>query len=1053
MEAFLFLSLNRKVLAPNLGDSGWSAPDFILGDKAKFTLRLSKNIGGREIEVDRVVESIRCSLGRTDARPTGGTFALKIVGAGRTFTADSTLDTFTDFGHGLSNGDRVRLSSTDTLPAGLFGSTDYYVVSATANEFQLALTDGGAAVDFTSNGAGVHTLENITVDISFDHEATNAAQAFQDAVNGLADVGAGKTYAQVVVDVVAGSWIATGPDSIPLAIAANSLAPVSFARIAKYSSDDDQVVEVRLVQAPVAFQSVYAQVVPQAPYFINPSPQDGGEFEGTVWPEIKALFVPPNFRGSFQVRRSGKRSTLLSKSDGSRQIKTALDPLADEGGEFTVTNPRANVAHIRYDGTMEGENWPDDDLTVVVFDAPPGDFQVDLDLNKAAGLALLRSQETEKLVLEFEVSYQDEQDSVRKHRATFRQEVIFRREVGWDELENTPDQDWLRPPLPKKYYPFDPSNVITGQQFYPQVFGDGTLDPAVITHGLNTEAIASVLVRENVSGGAILTPGTHYTATVDSLDEVTVQVLPAYGTPALNSLVAIITTAGPVAAFVENLQIEMGQVNGLVQLLDSMQSDLKDLKQLAPTKVLSRTENLAQGGSAWNLPKIFEIGQLTTPPAMDSAPGSIYDIPATAFQDAFGRTRRAGALLPAVHDQTPANLSTILVSGELPEPDLARKGSVYINNSGNDVAIPGGGGRLGRTLAPNEYVTDDGRFFYKVVPYGIQAGTVFTAESPQAFVATASTDALAVAGHGFADGDRVRLATTDTLPAGLATATDYYVLVVDDGTIHLQDGPGGNLVDITDAGTGTHTVVRPDLFASEAHRLDNGDRVQLSTTGTLPAGLVAATDYYVQGRTPAALYLAATVDGDPIVVTGLGTGVHSITKQGDVSFYPYDFERTLFELTVNDQQLRVGKTFELLFGLELGLLRTTTKATWVLVIEVGDMPKDVTPATPGFNLRNVVWRPSPAVEIPLTLTAVPSRHVAGVRIKRTLAGISLDQLVYDNVAGGTPPDSANFALRGRLVRFDTENDVVDARGFFAIIGNDMGLEGKPDAKLGLAGIK
>jgi hypothetical protein len=1052
MEAFLFASLNRKTLASTLGDTSWTSPDFFLGDKSKFTLRLTQNIGGREIEVDRTIESIRCSLGRVDARPTGGTFALKIEGTGREFTANSTTDTLTALAHGLADGDRVRVSSNDALPDGLFAATDYYVLGSTANDFQLALTDGGAAVDFSDDGTGTHTLENLSVDVHFDDTAATAAQDFQDAINGLADVGAGKTYDPVVVEIKDGSWIATGPDLIPLKVAANSLAPVTFARIANYSSDDDQVTEVRLVQAPVAFQSVFAQVVPKAPYFINPSPQDGGEFDLNVWPEIKALFVPPNFRGSFQVRRSGKRSTLLSKSDGSRQIKSAIDPLADDGGEFTVTNPRPNVAHIRYDGTMEGINWADDDLEIVVFDAPAGDFQIDLDQNTSPALAILRADDNVPLVLEFEVTYQDEQDAQIKHRSTFRQDVNFRREVGWDELENTPNQNWLRPPLPNDYYPFNATQVIPGQQHYPQVFGNGTLAPAVIAHGLNTEEIASVVVRQNVSGGLALVHGSDYTWTVDNANQVTIQVLANYGTPGVDTLVALITSAGPVSTFVDNIEIELGQVNGLGELLDSMLSDIKDLKLLAPTKVLSRTEDF-KGGSTWLLPQVFDLFPLTQAPVLDATPEKIYEIPQEVFQDAYGRTKRPGALLPAVHDETPESLAAILVSGELPESDASRKGKVFVNDSGGTVEIPGGGGRLGRTLATNDYLADDGRFFYKVVPYGVQAGTVFTAESPQAFTGDDADDLLTVVGHGFADDERVRLYTTGTLPAGLALATDYYVETIDDDTIQLLDAPAGIAVDLTDTGTGVHTLSRPDVFTSDEHRLDNGDRVQLSSTGTLPAGLVAATDYYVQDRTASTYGLAATVDGDPIVTTDVGTGVHTITKQGDVSFYPVDFERTLFDIAVNDQQLRIGKVFETLFGLELGLLKATSKVTCVLVIEIGDMPQDLTPATPGFNIKNAVWRPSPAVEIPLTLTPVPSRHVAGVRIKRTLSGITLDQLVYDNVAGGTGPDAANFALRARLVRFDTENDVDDARGFIAVVGVAVGLDGQKNQDLGVATIK
>ena len=59
-------------------------------------------------------------------------------------------------------------------------------------------------------------------------------------------------------------------------------------------------------------------------------------------------------------------------------------------------------------------------------------------------------------------------------------------------------------------------------------------------------------------------------------------------------------------------------------------------------------------------------------------------------------------------------------------------------------------------------------------------------------------------------GTRVRLTTTVTLPAGLALATDYYVIKLSDTTFSLATSYAnavlGTAINITDAGTGTHTV-------------------------------------------------------------------------------------------------------------------------------------------------------------------------------------------------------------------------------------------------------
>lgn len=80
------------------------------------------------------------------------------LGSGTSFTADSSTDVLTTVDHGLSDGDVVELSNSGgALPSGLAASTKYYVVSSTTNTFQLSLTLGGSAVDFTSNGTGTHS--------------------------------------------------------------------------------------------------------------------------------------------------------------------------------------------------------------------------------------------------------------------------------------------------------------------------------------------------------------------------------------------------------------------------------------------------------------------------------------------------------------------------------------------------------------------------------------------------------------------------------------------------------------------------------------------------------------------------------------------------------------------------------------------------------------------------------------------------------------------------------------------------------------------------------
>jgi len=76
----------------------------------------------------------------------------------------------------------------------------------------------------------------------------------------------------------------------------------------------------------------------------------------------------------------------------------------------------------------------------------------------------------------------------------------------------------------------------------------------------------------------------------------------------------------------------------------------------------------------------------------------------------------------------------------------------------------------------------------------------------------ATTDICTSNAHGLSDNDMVVLTTTNTLPAGLALATVYYVKEATTNTFQLSTEQGGmSTVDITDTGTGTHTFTMHDI--------------------------------------------------------------------------------------------------------------------------------------------------------------------------------------------------------------------------------------------------
>jgi hypothetical protein len=121
------------------------------------------------------------------------------------------------------------------------------------------------------------------------------------------------------------------------------------------------------------------------------------------------------------------------------------------------------------------------------------------------------------------------------------------------------------------------------------------------------------------------------------------------------------------------------------------------------------------------------------------------------------------------------------------------------------------------TAQPSVMALIDVVGFYRVttVTTTTAQATTNTLGQTDTFTADAGTDtctwtSTANIPSNILTGTRVRLTTSGTLPGGLATATDYYVIKVSDTTFRLAtsfaNASAGTQINITDAGTGTHTV-------------------------------------------------------------------------------------------------------------------------------------------------------------------------------------------------------------------------------------------------------
>lgn len=81
---------------------------------------------------------------------------------------DATGNLVNSTAHGFANGNRVFYTGGQAADVigGLTHGVYYFIVGVAADTFQLAATQGGAAIDFTSQGTGTHTFERTEVDVA-----------------------------------------------------------------------------------------------------------------------------------------------------------------------------------------------------------------------------------------------------------------------------------------------------------------------------------------------------------------------------------------------------------------------------------------------------------------------------------------------------------------------------------------------------------------------------------------------------------------------------------------------------------------------------------------------------------------------------------------------------------------------------------------------------------------------------------------------------------------------------------------------------------------------
>lgn len=106
---------------------------------------------------------------------------------------DYGTETITLASHGLVNGNLIRITTNTQLPTGLAAATNYYVISATANTFQLSAVPFGAAIAIAPNGGNdniiltTHSASPTTLFTVSEANMDFTTNTFTQTAHGLLD--------------------------------------------------------------------------------------------------------------------------------------------------------------------------------------------------------------------------------------------------------------------------------------------------------------------------------------------------------------------------------------------------------------------------------------------------------------------------------------------------------------------------------------------------------------------------------------------------------------------------------------------------------------------------------------------------------------------------------------------------------------------------------------------------------------------------------------------------------------------------------------------------
>ena len=213
-----------------------------------------------------------------------------------------------------------------------------------------------------------------------------------------------------------------------------------------------------------------------------------------------------------------------------------------------------------------------------------------------------------------------------------------------------------------------------------------------------------------------------------------------------------------------------------------------------------------------------------------------------------------------------------------------------------------------------------------------------------------------------------------------------------------------------------------------AHDSAEADSATLPAYGTVDTVFNATAAFFVPGGYGHKGFTTAV--SDKLATDTRQVYAVNIGSSGSKSYFPEVFEKELFLFAVSDTMLKLGKEFSLTFDLDLQLIGSETNAQYVFLLEYGTADSQTSPATTTENLSAVTWSSTPAIDHRIIVSNARVKHRLGFAVLRSVVDVMTSNKLINGAwtAAADEPTASSFMVRGRLARFDTENNVSGAKG-------------------------